>query len=139
LPDLDTENEYVIRELKKWVKWVVEEYDFDAIRIDTVKHVRKDFWKAFADASGVFSIGEVLHGDPQYVGPYQRQMDSMLNFPLYFTIRDVFQYKQSMWGLEVRYEQNEQYFRDVSLLGNFIDNHDFKRFCNQQKGTSWLV
>ncbi len=40
--------------------WIVKEYNFDAVRIDTVKHVRKEFWRAFSDASGVFSIGEIL-------------------------------------------------------------------------------
>ena len=136
LPDLDTENPRVIRELGKWVRWVVREYDFDAIRIDTVKHVRKEFWHDFANAAGVYAIGEVLHGDPAYVGPYQYQMDGMLNFPLYFTLRDVFRYKQSMWNLEVRWEQNQQYFKDVSLLGNFIDNHDFARFLNGNRDAS---
>lgn len=57
----------------------------------------------------------------------------MIQFREASDVLDVFQFKNSMWNLEVRYEQNTQYFRDVSVLGNFIDNHDFKRFCNQQK------
>jgi alpha-amylase len=69
------------------------------------------------------------------VGPYQNHMDGMLNFPLYFTFRDVFRFGQSMWNFEVRFEQNRQYFKDVSLLGNFIDNHDFARFRNGFRDT----
>lgn len=61
-------------------------------------------------------------------------MDSTLNFPLYFTLREVFILRQSMWKLEIREEQNKQYFRDISILGNFVDNHDVKRFLNEQKG-----
>ena len=134
LADLDTESNYVQTEMGKWVKWLVEEYGFDGVRIDTVKHVRKDFWPAFVRSAGVFSIGEVLHGSPAYVGAYQNFMDSLLNFPLYFSIRDIFgQRRESMWNLEMRWDQNRQYFRDLSVLGNFIDNHDFKRFLHQQK------
>jgi alpha-amylase len=139
LADLDTENPFVIQELQRWLRWVVDEFDFDGIRIDTVKHVPRPFWSKFTQgAPGVFSIGEVLHGDPAYVGEYQNNMDSMLNFPLYFTIRDVFQNKASMWQFEVRYEQNRQYFRDASVLGNFVDNHDFKRFLNEQRDDAQL-
>jgi alpha-amylase len=39
-----------------------------------------------------------------------------------------------MWNFEIRWEQNTQHFRDVSVLGNFIDNHDVKRFLNEQSG-----
>jgi alpha-amylase len=60
LPDLDTENPEVVQELNKWIRWVVKEYDFDGIRIDTVKHVRKEFWDDFSHNAGVFAIGEVL-------------------------------------------------------------------------------
>jgi alpha-amylase len=63
LADLNTEHPFVIQELSRWVRWIVDEFEFDAIRIDTVKHVRKEFWNEFAKASGVFSIGEVLHGE----------------------------------------------------------------------------
>lgn len=132
LADLDTENPQVVEKLNEWIRWVVTEFQLDGIRIDTVKHVRKDFWTGFTKAAGVFSIGEILHGDPIYVGEYQRYMDSVLNFPLYFTMRDVFQYRNSMWNLEMRWEQNRQYFRDLSVLGNFIDNHDVERFLHRQ-------
>lgn len=60
LADLNTESSYVQNEMAKWVRWVVEEFDLDGIRIDTVKHVQRQFWTAFVKASGVFSIGEVL-------------------------------------------------------------------------------
>ena len=60
LADLNTEHPAVIEGLSKWIRWVVKEFGFDAIRIDTVKHVRRDFWNEFSRSSGVFSIGEVL-------------------------------------------------------------------------------
>lgn len=41
---------------------MVIEYNADGLRIDTVKHVRKDFWPGYEATAGVFCTGEVLHG-----------------------------------------------------------------------------
>jgi alpha-amylase len=53
-------------------------------------------------------------------------------------ITDVFQYRQSMWNLEHRMKQNRLHFRDVSVLGNFIDNHDVQRFLSVQSDETLL-
>src|SRR5947207_1735889 len=82
--DLDTENPKVVSELNKWISWLVKEFNFDGIRIDTVRHVRRDFWDAFTKSSGVFSIGEILDGNPGYVASYQGHIDSTIGYPLYF-------------------------------------------------------
>ena len=60
LVDLDTENPAIVKTMQNWIKNLVTTYDIDGIRIDTVKHVRKDFWPAFASAAGVYTLGEVL-------------------------------------------------------------------------------
>ena len=52
MPDLNTENPRTVSILHPWI----------SIRVDTVKHVRKDFWPDFVRASGVAALGEVLHG-----------------------------------------------------------------------------
>jgi hypothetical protein len=62
MPDLNTENPHVVNTLYRWVHDLVQTYKIDALRIDTVKHIRKDFWPGFVNAAGVASIGEVLHG-----------------------------------------------------------------------------
>lgn len=62
MPDLDTENPVVIKTLNDWIHHLVKIFGIDAIRVDTVKHVRKDFWPPFVVASGVAAIGEVWHG-----------------------------------------------------------------------------
>jgi alpha-amylase len=66
--------------------WLVKEFSFDGIRIDTIKHVRKDYWSGFVNAGGVFAMGENLNGDPAFVGSYQEELPSLLNFPMYFTL-----------------------------------------------------
>ena len=129
LPDLNTEDGWVIFQLYKWIHWLVKEFSFDGIRIDTVKHVRKDFWPGFVRASGVFAMGEVFDGNPKYLGEYQSGMDSIFNYAMYYTINDVFgKNRGSMWALESRINQVRETHRDVSLLGSFLDNHDNPRF-----------
>ncbi|KAG6846222.1 hypothetical protein H0H93_015310 [Arthromyces matolae] len=59
LADLDTENESVVQTLNGWVKDLVQFYNVNGIRIDTAKHVRKDFWPDFLKSARVFSMAEV--------------------------------------------------------------------------------
>ena len=90
LPDLDQSNSYVRGELKNWVKYMVDTYGFDGIRIDTIPEVPKDFWTEFGQAAGVFQMGECFNGNPAYVGPYQNNVTGLFNYPMYYTINDVF-------------------------------------------------
>jgi alpha-amylase len=87
LQDLDTENPYVISTFNSWITNLISTYGFEAIRIDTVKHVPKTFWTGFVDAAGVFAVGEVLDGDATYVSGYQADvMDSVFNYPIYYPL-----------------------------------------------------
>jgi alpha-amylase len=40
--------------LKSWINKVVNTYDFDGIRIDTIPEVPKDFWSEYTESAGVF-------------------------------------------------------------------------------------
>lgn len=62
MPDLNTESPRVVRALHSWIQALVQTYHIDALRVDTVKHIRKDFWPDFVRSAGVASMGEVLHG-----------------------------------------------------------------------------
>lgn len=62
MPDLNTESAAVVAILHEWVAHLVRSFHVDAIRVDTVKHVRKDFWPGFVRAAGVAAVGEVLNG-----------------------------------------------------------------------------
>lgn len=55
----------------------------DGLRIDTVKHVQKDFWKGYNEAAGVYCVGEVLDGDVDNICSYQEVLDGLLNYPMY--------------------------------------------------------
>ena len=73
LADVNTENPLVVSTLYGWINSLTEKYSIDGLRIDTVKHVRKDFWPPFAALSGVYTVGEVYHGDTAYMRDYTCQ------------------------------------------------------------------
>jgi alpha-amylase len=137
LPDFNTENPEVLDFMTRtWTRWA-ERSGVDGYRVDTVKHVPIGFWKQFntrlaqRTGSKFLMLGEVLNGDPNYVGAYTREgrFDTVFDFPMYFTITDVFARGQSMRKLGERLRQDGAY-QDASLLTTFIDNHDVPRFLS---------
>ncbi|CAB57851.1 alpha-amylase homolog [Schizosaccharomyces pombe] len=135
LPDIRTEKNEVRKFFQNWVSDLIKRYQFDGIRLDTAKHVEKSFFPTFIEAANVFTTGEVFHGDPKVVGDYQKYLPSTLNFPLFFQLRETFlDPKHSMFSfydkavLDVRH-----YFKDVTVLCNFLENHDFPRFFHETK------
>ena len=141
LPDLNQSNPYVANVLNTWIKQIVANYSFDGIRIDTVPEVNKPFWGEFKASSGVFAIGEIENGDIGYVSSYQSRtpgtnapgVDGTLSYPLYFTLRNVFQNGQSMSQLHDTLQTYKSAFADTSILGTFADNHDNPRFLSGQQ------
>ncbi|RPB01936.1 alpha-amylase [Choiromyces venosus 120613-1] len=130
LPDLKTEDSRVRSLFYGWIKNLVPEYSIDGLRLDTVKHVEKDFWSGFTSAAGVYSIGEVFNGDPAYVGPYQNYMPALLNFPMYYVIKECYATKSSLYNLVNQYDRVSSAFSRPELLGTFLDNHDVQRFLS---------
>lgn len=128
LPDLNQTVPWVRQYLIDWIKNHITQFKFDAIRIDTVPHVEKAFWKEYTEAGGVYSIGEVFRPNETYVGDYQNYMDATLNYPMWYTIKDVFGNGTSMTELTDRWSNITKNFRDPDLLGLFVDNHDNPRF-----------
>ena len=48
-------------------------------------------------------MGENFNGDPAYVGPYQGYLTALFNYPMFYTISDVFGGHKSMYGIRNRY------------------------------------
>ena len=128
LPDLKQENDFVTQKLCDWVKWLVQEYNFDGLRIDTIPEVPKWFWDKFTAAAGVYQIGENYNGNPDYVVDYQNHMNALLNYPLYYTIKDAF--CGSMKKIEEYNGYARGKYKDPSVMGTFVENHDNPRFLN---------
>jgi alpha-amylase len=139
LPDLDQSNSYVRSTLLSWVSTLAS-YGFDGLRVDTIPEVTASFWSEFNAAAGMYCVGEVFNGDISYVSNYQNYLDGVLSYPLFYTMLNVFAYQQNMSQLETLLGPNGTYaskFRDVNLLGTFIDNHDNSRFLYNQ--ASWVL
>lgn len=131
LPDLKQEDPFVRQYLKDWIKKLVQTYNFDGIRIDTIPEVPKDFWREYGESAGVFQMGECFNGFSGYVGDYQNYISGLFNYPMYYSIRDAFAYGKSMTVIRDRWAEEQKYFKDLDALGIFVDNHDNARFLNQ--------
>jgi len=130
LPDLDQNNPFVRQTLLDWARDFVATYDIDALRLDTVPHVSKDFWAEFSKAAGVYTIGEVLNFDLPYLASYQGAVDGVLNYALYSTLRYTFQNGGSMSSIQSYYDGAYATWPDITVLGNFVNNHDNPRFLS---------
>lgn len=143
LPDLAQSNPETYEYLLENTRWWVNEMGFDGVRLDAVKHINADFWRKFVpdlkERTGkddLFVVGEVLHGDPAFNASYQHAgIDTLFDFPLYYTIRDTFGRGQSARRLAHLFGQDHLY-KDPSTLVTFIDNHDVPRFVNNTNGHS---
>lgn len=119
----------MVNGLNSWVKGLVGNYSADGLRVDTVKHVRKDFWLGFNSASGVYCTREVLSGDPAYVSPYQSVMDGLINYSLFCPLTHAFQKPAQGFGeLKNMINTIRSQFKDPFLLTNFLENQDQPRF-----------
>ena len=129
LPDLKQENPFVKNTLIDWIRDLINKYGFDGIRIDTIMEVPKDFWDSFRSAAGVFQIGEAFNGNIQYVADYQNHLDSVFNYPLYYTIKNSF--CGSFRNLEGYWKNSRNIFPAPKYTATFVENHDNPRFLNQ--------
>ena len=131
LPDLNQTLPYVRSTLLNWISNLTSNYGIDGYRVDTVRHVAKDFWPEFQKSAGVFMTGEVaVLDDTGYVADYQNYMDSLLNFPTFWALKRVFNYRNSMTVLANSLNDQRSLFKDVSVLGLFSENHDQPRFLS---------
>ncbi len=123
LPDLHQTDAFVGQYLMDWIKNLITTYNFDGIRIDTIRYVQKSFWKQFVASAGVFQMGDCNHGDEHYIADYQNYVTGVFNYPMKSTIRDVWIYGKSMKNIANRWASNNDNFKDVDALGIFVDNH----------------
>ena len=129
LPDLKQENEWVTQTLLDWISELVKRYNIDGLRIDTIMEVPKWFWDSFRNYAGVFQIGEAFKGEINYVADYQNHLDSVFNYPLYYTIQNSF--CGSFRNLEGYWFNSRPIYPAPQYVATFVENHDNPRFLNR--------
>jgi glycosidase len=151
LDDFRTESPYVRSNMVAIYDYWIQAAGFDGYRIDTVKHVENGFWqywcpriREFAAARcgkpDFFLFGEVYAGSESLCGSYTGrraggpyELDSVLDYPLYFLSRDVFATATGATGEIDRHYANVAADYDPNAqmrLVTFLDNHDQPRFLH---------
>jgi alpha-amylase len=150
LDDFRTESSYVRTQMVNIYNYWIGQAGFDGFRIDTTKHVDMGFWQtwcpavhSFAATNGrpnFFMFGEVFDGSESKCGSYTGTMgggafkqDSVLDYPLYFNINNVFAsatgatkpIEDHYNAIAANYDTNAQ-----MRLVTFLDNHDQPRFLS---------
>ncbi|KAF2636860.1 alpha-amylase A type-3 precursor [Massarina eburnea CBS 473.64] len=138
LPDVNTQSPTIRTLYQNWISNLVSEYSFDGVRIDTVKHVEKEFWPGFVAASGVYCIGEVFDGGPDFLAGYASTMPGLLNYAIYYPMNNFFQQKGSSQALVDMHNTVSSKFPDPAALGTFLDNHDNPRWLSVKNDQSLL-
>ena len=153
LDDFRTETPYVRRQMAAIYQYWIEQADFDGFRVDSVKHVEMGFWKqwcpaihAFATAHGktnFFMFGEVLDRSDNLCGSFTGRksagafaLDSVLDYPLYFAIQNVFARATGAPGeIEAHYQCVLGCYDPAARmrLVTFLDNHDHPRFLSRDQ------
>ena len=143
LDDLMTEDWGVRNDLATSFKALISATDCDGFRIDAVKHVEMDFWPFFLTQirnhaatlgkTNFFMFGEVFSRDDALVSSFTGpdKFKSMLNFPWWETVNDVFVYGKATSNLTHQVNKLSQY--DTAARGqmvNFLDNHDRPRILS---------
>lgn len=49
-------------------------------------------------------MGEVFNGDIGFVADYQRHVDALFNYPMFFTLHNVYGSGQSMYQIRTTYD-----------------------------------
>lgn len=159
LDDINTQNVLVREVFRDSYGYWIRVVGVDGFRIDTVIYVEKEFWNDFMNNNGekspgmnlvakstgrenFIAFGESFLNSKPYSDTGDREvanvigtdekpgLNSMINFPLYFTIGRVFAQGKPTSYLAYRLNTivNSGIYPSPHQLVNFIDNHDTNRF-----------
>jgi glycosidase len=146
LNDLKTELPEVRAALSDAFKKLVEQTDCDGFRVDTVRHVERDFWPSWLGVmrehaatlgkTNFLMFGEVAYSSDQLVGSFttNNSFNSLLDFPLYYAIDRVIRGGAPTHQITERFQKlAEPTYGPSASFVTFIDNHDQPRFLASNK------
>ena len=139
LPDFNHRNPEAAAYLLDLHQQWAERFDFDGIRMDTVKHVEPWYFRHWIGGMkesrpDLFIFGEIL--DESYAG-YGQYLDAgfagLFNFPLRRSLIDTFAKGGSVEASAARVREMISLFgqRQSRLMVTLLDNHDVPRFMEE--------
>jgi glycosidase len=149
LPDLNQDDEEVSRYLIQNTLWWLGTVGFDAVRMDTLPHVPRPFWRDWSAAikreyPQVNVLGELFDGDPALLSYFQKGrvghdgidtgIDTLYDFALHYAVRDVFARGDSVRKLAQVLAHDNLYPRPEVLVP-FVGVHDMLRFMSEKGAT----
>jgi glycosidase len=156
MPDLDWTNLAVARQVSLDVRWWLDTWDGDGVRIDAVPMMPRAGSRRIADAlrkrfdhpgNKTFVLGENFTGPGAYqllkyhIGP--QGLDSQFHFPLMWSLRfAVAEGTAPMSQIDQSIREGEvEWAGSGAVMGTMIGNHDVSRFASvsagQTGGDSW--
>ncbi len=124
--------EYLLQAVRFWI----EEWGIDGLRLDAADHVCLDFWQELRQiCTGIrpdfWLMGEVVHGQyEQWANP--QHLHSVTNYEaykgLYSSLND-HNYFEIAHTLQRQFAEGGIY--EELMLYNFVDNHDVNRVASQ--------
>ncbi|HFE45013.1 MAG TPA: hypothetical protein ENJ18_05890 [Nannocystis exedens] len=154
LPDLRLKRAFVMAQVVADVIWWADTFDLDGVRIDAVPMMPRAATRRIAAGlrssarpdDAYFLIGEVFTGPGAwgidviryYLGP--DGIDSVFDFPLMWTLRDVIANKSAGFAaVEAILQETEMAVEGSgAVLGRMIGNHDTSRFISEIVGDADL-
>ena len=150
LSDMDYDNpdvlDYFVAAHSKWIA-----QGASAIRIDTIKHMPHEFWKAFSDRiraehPDLFMFAEAWSFDPELLAQFTYPENggiSVLDFPGREAMVSVFGEQDGSYRNLLDYLQLQSgIYQSPYELMTFYDNHDMTRIDADQNGfidaNNWL-
>lgn len=143
LPKFNLANPTVREYLFQAVRFWIEEWSIDGLRLDAADHVHLDFWQELRQVTtsmrpDFWLMGEVVHGQYQlWANP--KHLHSVTNYEaykgLYSSLNDA-NYFEIAHTLQRQFSESGIY-RDL-MLYNFVDNHDVNRVASQLKNQQHL-
>lgn len=127
-PDIDHTNRKVQDDTNAFIKNLLENIGFRALRLDFVLGYGPRFQEQYIRAVGCpFTVAEYWHGDVQVLNNYvnaTKGLSAVFDFPVYYTMRDAVR-SNNFSGL--RQDNNKlpgMMGRDPCRSVTFIENHD---------------
>ncbi len=148
LPDLNQNDAEVARYLIQNTLWWIGVTGTDGIRMDTWQYVPNTFWRQWTSAlkrdfPKVNVVGEVKDGDVVHTSYFQggtvrdgadSGLDSLLDFPLFYSIRHAFAEGQSLNEVPKTLAKDYLY-SNPNILVTLLGGHDDGRFMSDGGAT----